>query len=194
MSIALPWPAFKAYVAEVGPGRHEGPRSGSRWRRSRTVRPASMRSALHRSRHFALDSLGRLAGEAPPLAGGEYVDAARLGTWWAELEAFFREEVRRDQGSVESYLRAKNPVWNLVGRVYLHLAENKHDREHPFAFLATYTTRLSGQGRPQHQPLGQALATLSGDRPALLSLLAPVDRGAQQSPMLKDLVDTGDIF
>ncbi|PYM61764.1 MAG: ATP-dependent helicase [Candidatus Rokuibacteriota bacterium] len=138
--------------------------------------------------------LDRLASEAPPLAGGEYVDAARLRTWWAELEAFFREEVRRHRGSVESYLRARNPVWNLVGRVYLHLAENKHDREHPFAFLATYTTRLSGQGRPQHQPLGQALGTLAGDRPALLSLLAPVDRAAQQSPMLKDLVDTGDIF
>ncbi len=138
--------------------------------------------------------LDRLAGEAPPLAGGEYVDAARLRSWWAELEAFFREEVRRHRGSVQAYLQAKNPVWNLVGRVYFHLAENKHDGDHPFAFLATYTTRLSGQARPQHQPLGQALRTLEGDRAALLSLLAPVDRAAANSPMLKDLVDTGDIF
>ncbi len=141
-----------------------------------------------------LGELDRLAGEAPPLAGGEYVDAARLRTWWAELEAFFREEVRHHRGSIQAYLQAKNPVWNLVGRVYFHLAENKHDGDHPFAFLATYTTRLSGQARPQHQPLGQALRTFAGDRAALLSLLAPVDRAAATSPMLKDLVGAGDIF
>jgi hypothetical protein len=80
------------------------------------------------------------------------VDAARLRTWWAELEAFFREEVRRHRGSIQSYLQARNPVWNLVRRVYFHLAETKGDGNHPFAFLATYTTRLSGQARPQHQP------------------------------------------
>jgi len=138
--------------------------------------------------------LDRLAGEAPPLAGAEYVDAARLGTWWAELGAFFREEIDRRRGSVQSYLQAKNPVWNLVGRVYFHLAENKQDGDRPFAFLATYTTRLSDQARPQHQPLGQALRTLAGDRAALLSLLAPVDRAAGSSSLLKDLVDTGDMF
>ena len=138
--------------------------------------------------------LDQLAGEVPPLAGAEYVDAARLETWWADLESFFREEIRRRGGRVQSYLQAKNSVWNLVGRVYFHLAEHKHDPDHPFAFLATYTTRLSGQARPQHQPLGQALKTLSGDRAALLSLLAPVDRAAAASPLLKDLVDTGDVF
>jgi non-specific serine/threonine protein kinase len=141
-----------------------------------------------------LGELDRLAGEAPPLAGGEYVDAARLRTWWAELEAFFREEVRHHRGSIQAYLQAKSPLWNLVGRVYFHLAENKHDGDHPFGFLATYTTRLSSQARPQHQPLGQALQTFEGDRAALLSLLAPVDRAAATSPMLKDLVDAGDIF
>ena len=138
--------------------------------------------------------LDRVAGDAPPLAGGEYIDAARLQTWWADLQAFFREEIRRHRGSVQSYLQARNSVWNLVGRVYFHLAENKADPDHPFAFLATYTTRLSGQARPQHQPLGQALRTLAGDRSALLSLLAPVDRAAGASPLLKDLVDTGDVF
>jgi superfamily II DNA or RNA helicase len=138
--------------------------------------------------------LDQIAGEAPPLAGAEYINAARLHAWWADLEAFFRGEIRRHRGSVQSYLQAKNSVWNLVGRVYFHLAENKHDPDHPFAFLATYTTRLSGQARPQHQPLDRALRTLSGDRVALLSLLAPVDRAAAASPLLKDMVDTGDVF
>jgi len=138
--------------------------------------------------------LERLAGEVPPVAGAEYVDGARLQAWWADLEEFFRGEARRHRGSIQAYLQAKNPIWNLVGRVYFHLAENKQDGDHPFAFLATYTTRLSGQARPQHLPLGQALRTFAGDRPALLSLLAPVDRAAAQSRFLKDLVDAGEIF
>ncbi len=141
-----------------------------------------------------VDILERLAREVPPIAGAEYVDPARLETWWAELEAHFREEIGRHRGTVQSYLLARNAVWNLVGRVYFHLAENKADPDHPFGFLATYTTRLSGQARPQHQPLRQALRTFSGNRSALLSLLAPVDRAAAVSPLLKDLVDTGDVF
>ena len=139
-------------------------------------------------------ALERLAREAPPIAGAEYVDAARLATWWTELEAHFREEIARHRGSVQSYLLARNGVWNLVGRVYFHLAENKADPDHPFGFLATYTTQVSGQARPQHQPLGRALRTLAGNRSALLSLLAPVDRAAAVSPLLKDLIDTGDVF
>ena len=140
------------------------------------------------------DALDRLAEEVPPIAGAEYVDAARLAAWWTELEAHFRGEIARHRGSVQSYLLARNGVWNLVGRVYFHLAENKADPDHPFGFLATYTTRVSGQARPQHQPLGRALRTLAGNRSALLSLLAPVDRAAAVSPLLKDLVDTGDVF
>jgi hypothetical protein len=43
----------------------------------------------------------------------------------------------------------------------------------PFAFLATYTSRLSAHGKAQHQPLSQALAEFSGARSKvqLLSLL-----------------------
>jgi non-specific serine/threonine protein kinase len=131
--------------------------------------------------------LERLAGEVPPLLGAEYVDAARLEAWWGDLEEFFRGEVRRHRGSVQSYLQARNPAWTLVGRVHFHLAENRQDDAYPFAFLATYTTRLSDRARPQHQPLGQAIRSFAGDRSALLSLLAPVDRAAGQSRFLKDL-------
>ncbi len=138
--------------------------------------------------------LERLADEVPPIAGAEYVDVPRFQAWWSDLQEFFRGEARRHRGSIQSYLLARNAVWNLVGRVYFHLAENKGDDGYPFAFLATYTTRLSSQARPQHQPLGQALRTFAGDRAALLSLLAPVDRAAAQSRFLKELVDAGGVF
>jgi hypothetical protein len=38
--------------------------------------------------------------------------------------------------------------------VHFNLAENPKDAEAPFAFLATYTPRLSAQARAQHLPLG----------------------------------------
>ena len=40
-----------------------------------------------------------------------------------------------------------------VGRVHFNLAENRRDAEAPFAFLATYTTRLSAQAKAQHLPV-----------------------------------------
>lgn len=38
-----------------------------------------------------------------------------------------------------------------------HLAENKRNPERPFAFMATYASRLSVIGRVQHLPLERAL-------------------------------------
>ena len=77
--------------------------------------------------------------------------------------------------SLQVFLTSLNPAWNLLGRVHLNLAENRRDPDWPFAFMATYTTRLSAQARAQHVPLGQALREYAGtaNRDKLLSLLLP---------------------
>ena len=82
---------------------------------------------------------------------------------------------------LQAFLTALNPAWNLVGRVHFNLAENRRDPDRPFAFLATYTTRLSAQAKAQHVPLGQALREYAGaaNRDKLLSLLLPVQRAAE---------------
>ncbi len=87
-------------------------------------------------------------------------------------------------------------MWNLVGRVHFNLAENRHDAEAPFAFLATYTTRLSAQAKAQHLPLGRALTEYAGaaNKARLLSLLLPVQRAAEQCPWLRAMVDSGEIY
>ena len=85
-----------------------------------------------------LADLQRLVDAAPPLPGSEYLDLALLERLWTELEAALQAELGQWKGSVQEYLHAQSPVWNLVGRVCFHLAENKRDEEHPFAFLATY--------------------------------------------------------
>ena len=143
-----------------------------------------------------VEELAFLAMQAPPMKGLEYLSAEVLSAWWRELDERVREEVRSCVGGVQAYLQERNPLWRLVGRVTFHLAENKRDEQCPFAFLATYTHRLSGQGKPQHVPLARALQEYAGarNRQALVSLLAPIQRAAETCPLVQELVDSGDVY
>src|SRR5205823_4828414 len=97
---------------------------------------------------------------------------------------------------LQAFLTTLSRAWNLVGRVAFNLAENRRDPDQPFAFMATYTTRLSAQAKAQHLPLGQALREYAGaaNRDKLLSLLQPVQRAAEKCAWLKPMIDEGEIF
>jgi non-specific serine/threonine protein kinase len=140
--------------------------------------------------------LDELVRGAPPVTGSEYLTRAVLERLWSEMETALRAELAAHGGTVQSWLERKNAAWNLVGRVSFHLAENKRDPEAPFAFLATYTARLSAQGKAQHKPLGQALTEYAGakNKAALLSLLLPVQRAARTSELVRALVDSGEVY
>ena len=140
--------------------------------------------------------LDQLVLAAPPMTGAEYLTAAVLSALWQELDAAFRVELSESKCGVEEFLKRRNPAWNLVGRVHFNLAENRKDEAAPFAFLATYTTRLSAHAKAQHLPLGQALREYAGaaNRERLLSLLLPVQRAAESCPWLEAMVDAGEIF
>ena len=130
------------------------------------------------------------------MIGLEYLRSETLAEWWTDLDTLVREEIRQHAGGAQAYLSEKNPLWKFVGRVTLHLAENKRDAQSPFAFLATYVSRLSPEGRVQHEPLGRALEQYAGakNRKALLSLLVPLERAAERSTFVKELVDSGDVY
>ena len=140
--------------------------------------------------------LAALAAAAPPMAGVEYVDAGVLSSLWRAMNAACITELSVFDGTVEEYLQSRHPAWHLVGRVHFHLAENREDPEAPFAFIATYSTRLSGRGHPRHRPLGEAIREYAGDgdRPRLLALLEPVRRAAVRSAWVRELVDSGDVY
>ncbi len=144
----------------------------------------------------APQELDALASAAPLMVGAEYLTPATLEVLWGELGDAFAEERRASRVSLQDFLRSLNPAWNLVGRVHFNLAENRHDEEAPFAFLATYTSRLSAHGKAQHLPLGQALRDYAGaaNKSRLLSLLLPVQRAAERCGWLKQMVDGGEIF
>ncbi|MEI8396960.1 MAG: DEAD/DEAH box helicase [Rhodospirillaceae bacterium] len=140
--------------------------------------------------------LATLVLTAPMMTGAEYLTAEALLTLWAELGAAIAAALARSDRDLQSFLKSLNPAWNLVGRVHFNLAENRRDPEQPFAFMATYTTRLSTQATAQHVPLGQALREYAGaaNRDKLLSLLVPVQRASERCGWLKAMVDAGEIF
>ncbi|MFO1294204.1 MAG: DEAD/DEAH box helicase [Rubrivivax sp.] len=140
--------------------------------------------------------LDALAADAPPMRGAEYLSGQVLAALWAALDAAARAALDESGQPLAELLRSWHPAWNLVGRVHFNLAENRKDAEAPFAFLATYTTRLAAHGRAQHQPLATALAEFSGARKKaqLLSLLLPVQRAAQHCDWLREMVDAGEIY
>jgi superfamily II DNA or RNA helicase len=131
---------------------------------------------------------------APPMEGGEYLDAEALSRLWgAMLDAYAA------LAAPAEWLAGQHPSWRMVGRVHLNLAVDRSargDPERPFAFLATYTTRLSAAARPQHAPLGKAVreASASGDRELLLSVLKPLQTAAAANPWLQARLTEGALY
>jgi non-specific serine/threonine protein kinase len=142
------------------------------------------------------DELEVYAQSIPPMQGAELITPALLAELWSDVGKALTVETARYTDGVQGYLKKQNSVWNVVGRVCLHLAENKRDPLFPFAFIATYVHKVSKQARPQHLPLGRALKDYAGarNRQKLLALLAPLSRAAEQSEFIRELVDSGDIY
>ena len=132
---------------------------------------------------------------APPMTGGEYLSDKTLLSIWAALVDFVGHSAA-EAGGLRSFLEAHAPKWNQVGRVCLHLAENRKDPQHPFAFMATYAAGFGASGQLRHLPLRRALAEYAGARnkAALLKLLSPVHRAASCCPWVQALVASGELY
>ncbi|MCX6839752.1 MAG: DEAD/DEAH box helicase [Verrucomicrobia bacterium] len=130
---------------------------------------------------------------APPFAGVEYLTPEVLERWWLGLADHTTQAATN---GIEAWLREECPAWHVVGRVTFHLAENKTDTQRPFAFLATFTEKLSATGQPQHLPLARALQLYSGqkDQTALNALLEPVRMAAEKSKLLREWLETRRLF
>lgn len=142
------------------------------------------------------DAYHQLLAGAPPMTGAEYLSGSVFEWAWRELDDWLCRQVNRDAATLEEFLKKRASHWHQVGRVCLHLAENKNDRDCPFAFMATYIPRLSDAGRAKHQPLGKALQQYAGanNKQALIRLLSPVHLASESSPMIRELVASGDIY
>ena len=144
---------------------------------------------------LAFEEAGSIAEAAPPMEGAEYLGPECLQGLWASLDAWLLGETEA-AGGLETFLAERAPLWRQVGRVCFHLAENKKDPEFPFAFLATYAPRLESAEKVRYQPLSRALQEFAGEsnRRALLQLLTPISLAAERSSLVRELLDSGDIY
>ena len=100
---------------------------------------------------------------APPMRGAEYLSGPVLQDIRSLLDTWVCEQIET-LGGLDVLLAQSAPQWHQVGRVCLHLAENKGDPDFPFAFMASYAPELSEQGRIRYQPLGHALQEYAGEQ------------------------------
>ena len=142
------------------------------------------------------EELDQFVADAPPMRGLEYLTAPVLGRLWQELRALAVDRAAAHPNGSAAWLHQVNPLWRLLGRVTFHLAENKRDPDRPFAFLATFTHRLSSQARLQHLPLVEALKSYAGakEKAKLTALLEPVRRAAEQCSLVRELLDSKALF
>jgi SNF2 family DNA or RNA helicase len=139
------------------------------------------------------DELKLLLGQAPLMIGSEYLSTELLEAVWVRVNNAFALAIKSYDGTVEDFIRTYSPNVHLVGRIFFHLVENKNS-EYPFAFMATYSTRINKQGRSKHLPLKHALQEYENDNEKLLELLATVHRAAERGPLIADLLETGELF
>jgi non-specific serine/threonine protein kinase len=132
----------------------------------------------------------------PPMQGAEYLSEGAFLHLWSDLDAWVRGEVASCGQGLSGFLKQQAPLWHQVGRVCFHLAENRRDPGCPFAFLATYAPSLTAGARVQYQPLSKALQQYAGakDKKALINLLSPVQLASEKSPLVRELVESGDIY
>jgi superfamily II DNA or RNA helicase len=131
----------------------------------------------------------------PAMRGAEYASPELFATLWSELKQAAQRESKR-AGGLRKWLSEVNPALHLLGKVTFHLAENKRTPDTPFAFMATYTHRLSAQEKPVHLPLARALQEYAGakNQAALRSLLEPVQLAAERSEWAREMLDSRAVF
>ncbi len=142
---------------------------------------------------LARDELASLLSSIPAMVGGEYITAESLPVSWNNLGASFSRLIKQYSGTVAEFIRHYAPDSHLLGRIYFHLVENR-DGEYPFAFLATYSTRMGGDGQSRHLPLKYALQEYRDDQEKLLELLATVYEAAADSELIGNLLESNELF
>lgn len=138
------------------------------------------------------ESIERLLNATPYAIGTEFVDEKWIRSRFSELEKIFQSQIGVYAGSVSMYLAEKNQSLHVPERIFLHLVENKND-DVPFAFIATYASRQA-DGNVQHMPLQYALTEYKDDRDKLLTLLSSLNRAAEVSPLIAELMESGEMF
>ena len=131
----------------------------------------------------------------PPVTGSEYWNGELLRGLCLAVESLLREGMRVDGSDLLTQCRRLIPGWQDVGKLSLHLAENKADTTgtHPFAFMVSFIYS-SQDGKQRHLPFADALRLYSGNQEAMKLLLQPLEQVAVEGSFVAELLATRRIF
>ena len=98
-----------------------------------------------------------ILNDIPFITGSEHINENFIEGLWLTLNKKYQSDISVFKGTVDKYIKQYRPDVHLAGRIYFHLVESKKE-EYPFAFLATYSTEISSDGKSKHVPLKHALS------------------------------------
>lgn len=139
------------------------------------------------------EQVNRLLAAVPFAVGAEYVDEAWICEQFGKLNRIYAEDIRDYGGTAAFYLAEKSQKMSVPERIFFHLVENEKEDEYPFAFLATYGTKLAS-GKVKHVPLKYALTEYAHSNEQLISLLSCLDRVAEVCAPIGEYVERGEMF
>lgn len=153
-------------------------------------------SLLRKPPELKDDDLSRLLLTKPISLGSEYINENLISELWNQLHTSLIDQIIGSKQSLDDFFAIRHQGLSLQGRVWFHLAENKTSEETPFAFLATYSNKISETGKTQHLPLNRALEEYSAkkDNQILMRLLAPLNKASKESVFLKYLIESNEIY
>ncbi|MFK7873256.1 MAG: DEAD/DEAH box helicase [Oligoflexales bacterium] len=122
------------------------------------------------------------------MSGVEFVDITFLQLLWQEISTYIAEQLQQKNLTVRQWLQCFFPEWEEAGKLHFHFAEDSQNLSHPFAFLATYSTRVMGRPRLQHVPLGKLLEQVDDHMAQLHAVMKPLQKAAESSVWLKSFL------
>ncbi len=138
------------------------------------------------------ESFERIERAVPFEIGTENINRSWTALQYMRLNNVFSESLKNYKGSVKLFLEEKSQDLRVPERIFFHLVETNKEEE-PFAFLATYSTK-DREKKARHMPLSYALEEYRDDREKLLTLLSCLSKVSEKSPLLKNFVESGELF
>ncbi len=135
----------------------------------------------------------QLLADVPYVVGSEFVSVQWINQLCQTILKIYNLESDKYPGTIKQYLTAKNNRLHVADKIFFHLVEND-EIDYPFAFMATYSQKTSKEQRTPHTPLKQALSDYKDDTDVIIKLIAAVIKVAEESALIKKLLNSGELF
>ena len=142
---------------------------------------------------LSYDDINEIKERIPFAIGSEFINDEWIIEIFQKINEEFKKEITEYKGYVKDFILERNTKINIAGRIFFHLVENKDDIEYPFAFMATYSTKIKSK-KAKHVPLKNALIEYKEDKEKLLELMSAISRCADRSEFISSIMETGELF